>query len=233
MVGAWQRRPAFTLCLPPRQYFDVCPWSLRETGIELGSMLHHRALGLDLEQLTVSVVDNRRPMLAMMRAMLAAIGTGVIRSYESPAEAFDAMAQDVPDLVIAAAAMEPVTGPGLIRSMRHVDAGPLTRVPAFVMSPHARPGLVEEALRAGAHQVVVLPISASTLYRRLDWLLNDDRPFELRGKQYVVAGMEERLALSFPRAAYRASGTRPPLPIGRERPLTASPFATRMRAAQN
>jgi hypothetical protein len=37
------------------------------------------------------------------------------------------------------------------------------------MSAHARPSHVEDALRAGAHQV---------LYRRLDWLLNDDRPYE-------------------------------------------------------
>lgn len=104
-------------------------------------------------------------MLAMMRAMLAAIGTGRIQTHESPAEAFDAMVRNTPDLVIAAAAMAPVTGPELISSMRHVDAGRLTHVPAFVMSAHARTGLVEEALRAGAHQVLVLPISASTLYR--------------------------------------------------------------------
>jgi hypothetical protein len=39
------------------------------------------------------------------------------------------------------------------------------------MSAHARPSHVEDALRAGAHQV---------LYRRLDWLLNDDRPYESR-----------------------------------------------------
>ena len=43
---------------------------------------------------------------------------------------------------------------------------------------------------------------ARTLYRRLDWLLNDDRPFELKGEHYVVAGMEERLALSIQRPVY-------------------------------
>jgi DNA-binding NarL/FixJ family response regulator len=158
-------------------------------------MLHHRALGRDLGQLVISVVDNRKPMLSMMRAMLAAIGTGRIQTHEDPAEAFEAMAEDTPDLVIAAASMNPVTGPDLISSMRNVDAGPLCFVPAMVMSAHAKPGLVEDALRAGAHQVLVLPISASTLYRRLDWLLNDDRPFEMHGGHYVVAGMEERLAL--------------------------------------
>jgi two-component system chemotaxis response regulator CheY len=165
-------------------------------------MLQHRALGRDFEQLTVSVIDNRRPMLSVTRAMLAAIGTGRIETYDNPAEAFEAMSRNAPDLVIAAAAMEPVTGAELVRSMRHVDAGPLCFVPAMVMSAHAKPSVVEESLRAGAHQVLVLPTSASTLYRRLDWLLNDDRPFDLKDDHYVVAGMEERLSLSFPRPTY-------------------------------
>jgi two-component system chemotaxis response regulator CheY len=210
-------------------------WHYR-AGLDLVSSLHHRALGRDLDQLVVSVIDNRRPMLSMMRAMLAAIGTGHIETHESPAEALDAMARSVPDLVIAAAAMQPVTGCELISSMRHVDSGSLRLVPAMVMSAHAKPGVVEEALRAGAHQVLVLPTSASTLYRRLDWLLNDDRPFELRGDQYVVAGLEERLALSIPRPAYEPmpAPARPPLAVGDTmRAGGAEPYALKARAARN
>jgi hypothetical protein len=30
--------------------------------------------------------------------------------------------------------------------------------------------------------VLALPTTASKLYRRLDWLINDDCPFELSGK---------------------------------------------------
>jgi hypothetical protein len=56
-------------------------------------MLHHRAYGRDLDTLVVAVVDNRRPILSLMRAMLAAIGTGRIETYESPTEAVDAMAK--------------------------------------------------------------------------------------------------------------------------------------------
>jgi len=172
----------------------------------------------------------------MMRAMLAAIGTGRIDTYESANEAFEAMVGNTPDLVIAAAAMQPITGPELVRSMRHVDAGPLCFVPAMIMSAHARPNLVEEALRAGAHQVLVLPTSASTLYRRLDWLLNDDRPFERNGDNYVVAGMEERLSLSFPRPTYMPTPgpASMPLAIGQTDSAAGGvAYALRTRAAQN
>jgi two-component system chemotaxis response regulator CheY len=195
-------------------------------------MLHHRAFGRDLETLSVAVVDNRKAMLAVMRAMLAAIGTGRIDIYESPAEALDGMAADLPDLVIAAAAMQPLSGPALVRAMRRRHSGPLALVPAMIMSARAEPGLVEAALKAGAHQVLVLPTAASTLYRRLDWLLHDDRPFELQGEHYVVAGLDERLSVSFQKPV--------PEPVGASRegggpqdePRPAGPLAKRKRAAR-
>jgi DNA-binding NarL/FixJ family response regulator len=202
----------------------------------LVSSLHHRALGRDLDQLVVSVVDNRRPMLTMMRAMLAAIGTGRIETYDSPGEAIDAMGRTTPDLVIAAAALQPISGSELIASMRKVGNDPLCFVAAMVTSAHAKQGVVEEALRAGAHQVLVLPTSASTLYRRLDWLINDDRPFEDHDGQYVVAGLEERLALSIPRPAYEPTPglVRPPLALGEtETAPGAAPYALKVRSARN
>ena len=165
-------------------------------------MLHHRAFGRHLDTLTVAVIDNRRPMLSLMRAMLAAIGTGRIETYESPTEAIDAMTKTVPDLVIAAASMQPLAGPALVRAMRRSSSGPLSLVPAVITSARAKAALVEKALKAGAHQVLVLPTSASTLFRRLEWLINDDRPFVLKDEHYVVAGMEERLSLSFQRPVY-------------------------------
>ncbi|MGH6865048.1 MAG: response regulator [Methyloceanibacter sp.] len=196
-------------------------------------MLHHRALGCDLDKLAVAVIDNRRPMLSMMRAMLAAIGTGRIDTYESPTDALVTMAQNAPDLVIASAAMQPLAGSSLVRTMRHLASAPLCFIPAMIMSANAKPSLVEEALRAGAHQVLVLPTSASTLYRRLDWLLNDDRPFELRAEHYVVAGMEERLALNFPRPTYIPAPVRAPIALAEEPVAAALPYALRLRAAQN
>lgn len=104
-------------------------------------MLHHRAFGRDLDSLVVAVIDNRRPILSLMRAMLAAIGTGRIETYESPTEAVAAMAKSVPDVVIAAAAMQPLTGAQLVRAMRRSIAGPLALVPAMIMSVRAKPAL--------------------------------------------------------------------------------------------
>jgi CheY-like chemotaxis protein len=164
-------------------------------------MLYHRALGRDLHKLVIAVVDNRRPMLLVMRAMLAAIGAGRIHTYESPTGAIGTMATATPDLVIAADVMQPLNGPALVRTMRRPSSGALALVPVIIMTAHAKPALVAEALRSGVHQVLALPTSAITLARRLDRLLNDDRPFELKGDHYVVSGIEERLAVNFQRSA--------------------------------
>jgi DNA-binding NarL/FixJ family response regulator len=63
-----------------------------------------------------------------MRAVLAAIGTGPIETYESPAETLDAMPKSALDLVIAGAAIQPMTGPQLVRAMRRSNLGPLSLV---------------------------------------------------------------------------------------------------------
>jgi hypothetical protein len=51
----------------------------------------------------------------------------------------------------------------------------------MIMSTRAKAALVEEALKAGAHQVLVLPTTASTLFRRLDWLINRRSPLRAQG----------------------------------------------------
>ena len=61
-------------------------------------MLYHHAFGRHLDTLLIAVIDNRRPMLSLMRAMLAAIGAGRIQSFESPTEALDARRRPFPIL---------------------------------------------------------------------------------------------------------------------------------------
>jgi len=97
-------------------------------------MLYHRAYGRDLDTLVVTVIDNRRPMLSLMRGMLAAIGIGRIETFASPIDAFDAMSRAVPDLVIAASSMQPLSGAALVKVMRHALSSPLSLVPAMFMS---------------------------------------------------------------------------------------------------
>src|SRR6478752_2105644 len=155
----WRMRQLtdFELCIHPvftSQSLTCCEPKSRSRQQSGEFMGQHRAFGQDLEALSVAVIDNRSPMLSMMRGMLAAIGTGRIETYENPFQALEAMVDSVPDLVLAAAAMQPLTGQALVRSMRHSSSGACAFIPAMVMSSNANPAIVESSLRAGAHYVV-------------------------------------------------------------------------------
>ena len=73
------------------------------------STLSHRALAHDLATLAVAVVDNRRLMLLVMRA----IGSTHANARPKPSTR-------CPDLLIAADIMQPLTGP-----VRRERSGPL------------------------------------------------------------------------------------------------------------
>jgi hypothetical protein len=167
-------------------------------------MLFHRALGRDLHKLVIAVVDNRRPMLLVMRAMLAAIGAGRIhlpepdRSYRH-----DADGDSRPRHRRGCDAASERSGAG-----QEHEAPKLGRARSRPGHHHNR-ARETRTCRSGAHQVLALPTSAITLARRLDWLLNDDRPFELKGDHYVVSG--EAPSGEFPAAgAKSAEVTLPP-----------------------
>src|SRR5262249_4616675 len=154
--------------------------------------MYHRALGRDLHKLVIAVVDNRQPMLLVMRAMLAAIGAGRIHTYESPTGAIGTMATAIPDLVNAADVMRPLNGPALVRTMRRPSSSELVLVPAIIITAHANPALVADALRSGAHQVLALPTSAVTLARRLTGFSPTIGPSSLRA--IIMAFRELRSA---------------------------------------
>lgn len=158
-------------------------------------MLYHRALGRDLATLAVAVVDNRRSMLSVMRAMLAAIGAGRIDTYESPAEAIDALARTTPDFLMAADLMQPLTGPAFVRTMRRERSGPLALVPAIIISAHGRPGLVADALRAGAHRFLFFRLRRSRSPGGSPGC--STTIVHSSGEHYVVAGIEDVYRLIF------------------------------------
>ncbi|MCW1404477.1 response regulator [Novosphingobium sp. MW5] len=84
-----------------------------------------------------------------------------------------------PNVILTDWRMEPTSGYQFLRLVRHRHMEPLCFVPILFVTAHGTGPLVDKALRAGAHHVLVKPVSPSTLYKRLRWLLTDDRPMTL------------------------------------------------------
>jgi two-component system chemotaxis response regulator CheY len=88
--------------------------------------------------------------------------------------------------------MTPTSGYQFLRLVRHRHMEPLCYVPMLFITAHGTRPLVDKALRAGAHHVLVKPVSPSTLFKRLRWLLNDDRPMILEQSGfYNIYGIQE------------------------------------------
>lgn len=157
-------------------------------------MTRHAAYGLSPAMLDIILVDDSKPMLQLMRSVLASMQPARIRAYESPEDALKAMLSEPPNLVITDWRMKPLTGYQLLRTMRNREMAPLCFVPVIMVTAYGTRALCAKAFSAGAQQVLVKPLSPATLVDRVMRLLRDGRPL-VPGPddRYVIAGVGEAL----------------------------------------
>ena len=159
-------------------------------------MSSHSAYGRDVQSLDVALINDKQGLLKILRPILTGFGVARVRTYGDPHRALRSLLEEPPDLILANERMKPLDGSRLVRMLRHRDMSPLCFAPVVVLSGWARRSTVEQAFLAGAHQVLVLPVSPTLLYRRIEWLLGDRREMLLKGQHYVIEGVEEMLAAS-------------------------------------
>lgn len=173
--------------------FDVLdadvPYAV-ETGLPV---YRHAAYGMRTEDLDIVVIDESRAMQSLIRSMLQPLKPRRLRIHSSAPEALRDMLLEPPSLVLTELKMEPMSGYRLLKVMRHMSMDPLCFVPIVAITAHATRTSVENLLRAGAHSVMVKPLSAAALHRRIDWVLKDHRSFVLEDDSFVIDGVSEIL----------------------------------------
>ncbi|MBD8894368.1 response regulator [Roseibium litorale] len=157
-------------------------------------MKNHAAYGLEMEDLDVVVVEDSRPMQTIIRSILLSFKVARVRAFDSVDEALQSMLAEPPNVILTDWRMEPASGYQLLRLVRHRHMDPLCYVPILFITAHGTRALVDRALRAGAHHLLVKPLSPSTLYSRLRWLLRDDRVMALENSGfYNILGVSKLL----------------------------------------
>ncbi|KPL51226.1 hypothetical protein ABB55_02495 [Prosthecomicrobium hirschii] len=142
-------------------------------------MRHHRAFGLALESLDVVVVDDSRPMQAILRSILHGCRVARVRCFDSAEDALVAMAVEPPHLAIIDWRMKPTSGLKLVRTMRQAKAGALALVPVILVTAHPTLRLIRHAILCGIQSVIAKPFAPNTLVTRILSILADDRRFDL------------------------------------------------------
>nr|WP_319382359.1 response regulator [uncultured Roseibium sp.] len=157
-------------------------------------MKHHAAYGLAMEDIDAVVVEDSKPMQTILRSILLSFKVSRVRVFDSVDDALEASLAEPPNVILTDWRMEPTSGYQFLRLVRHRHMEPLCYVPILFITAHGTRPLVDKALRAGAHHVLVKPVSPSTLFKRLQWLMADERPMILEHSGfYNIYGIQKTL----------------------------------------
>ena len=156
-------------------------------------MNHHTAHNLSLGALDIMVVDDSKPMQGIYRSIFSGMGIKRYRIYSGAERAMNAMLSEPPNVLITDWRMEPTSGGKFIRTLRLKQMDPLCFLPIIVVSAFATRSVVEQAYRIGANSFLLKPLSPEALMKRLIWLTDDARTFQLTSDRYVIDGVEDRL----------------------------------------
>ncbi|MFV2092666.1 MAG: response regulator [Hyphomicrobiales bacterium] len=139
------------------------------------------------------VVDDSDSMRRLYRTCLSTFGITNLRMFDSGLAALDEAKDHPPDLVIVDWRMGPPNGLDFLRRLRCAELGPVSFTAAIMVTGHASESFVKRAMRAGAQQFLVKPVSPRLLYERIEWVTGDARELVQQGKRFVIDGVEERL----------------------------------------
>lgn len=164
-------------------------------------MRKNRALGVDLQDLDVVVVDDSKPMQAIIRTILLAARIGRVRVFDNAEDAYRSMLVEAPNLLITDWRMPGTDGLQLVRTLRDPRSGPLVSLPAIMVTAHATRRLVETAIARGIHYVLAKPLSPANVMKRIEAVTHDERGYVLdpnegiwvlEDKDNILAGQRQR-----------------------------------------
>lgn len=159
-------------------------------------MTQHASFALAPEFLDIVLIDDSKPMQGILRSIVGGLRPQRIRTFDRADEALEAMLHELPNFIITDWRMDPMSGATFLKTIRDKRMAPLSFVPVIVVTAHATRQVVERAMEAGAHHVLVKPLAPSVLIDRLYALLNDSRPFILNetGQAYEIEGVRKILS---------------------------------------
>ena len=156
--------------------------------------MHHTAFGKDISHLDVVLVEHSKPTQAIMRGILSSLQLGRTRIYDSPKDALPMLISDPPDLVLSSWEMKPVSGYQLLKLMRSGRVPELINIPLVFITAYGTRALVTRAMEAGAHHLLVTPISSQTLRRCLEQIATDRRRFiKTEDEAYMLEGTRKQI----------------------------------------
>ena len=146
-----------------------------------------------IQSLCILVVDDNQYMRKMIRNLLVNCGIKDIYEASDGIAALDIIRTVAPDVVVLDWEMPLLSGAELVRIVRSPGVFPMPDVPIIMLTGHCERWRVVEAVRLGVNEFLIKPVSAKSLYDRLQAIVTKPRPIVQMGDYY---GPEPRKLLS-------------------------------------
>ena len=144
-----------------------------------------RDLGKAIEGLTVLIADGNSYMRRLTRTMLTNLGVRSIYEATDGLAAIEAIRNLNPDVMMLDWAMPIFDGCEVMRIVRSPGDFPNANLPVIMMTDVGLRSRVNEAIRVGAHELLVKPISPKMLQQRLLGFIFNARPMVRAGTLYI------------------------------------------------
>ncbi len=136
-----------------------------------------------LKSVRVLIVDDQDFIRSLLRHILAVLGCSHITDAPDGETAWDIIMGNPPDLLIVDWEMPNMSGIELVNKVRTDKASPDRFMPIIMVTAHTERPRILTARDAGVNEFVMKPVSAKTLFSRLNAVIEHPRRF-VRTKDY-------------------------------------------------
>ena len=137
-----------------------------------------------LDTLKILIVDGKRSNTKLLRGILMSLGIRNATSVEDSASALQYMATDVYDVVFCDETVGPLNPAVFAKTLRRDATNRNHRVPVILMSDAPQRRLVEIARDCGINDFLAIPLSVTTVKRKLEAVMFSQKEF-VRAENFV------------------------------------------------
>jgi len=136
-----------------------------------------------LDQIRFLLVDDNAFSRQLTRRIIAQFGAREIHEASDGESAKEAVKSFKPDIIIVDWVMSPVNGMEFVQWLRESDDSPVPFTPVIMVTAYSHLHNIMQARDAGINEFLAKPISANSLFKRIQSVIEKPRQF-VRAEEY-------------------------------------------------
>ncbi len=152
-----------------------------------------------LKDVRVLIVDDQDFIRSLLRHILGVLGCKQISDVADGETAWEIIRDAPPDLLIVDWEMSPMNGLELVQKIRHDKSSPDKFLPIIMITAHTERPRIITARDSGVNEFVMKPVSAKTLFSRLNAVIEHPRRFVRTGDYCGPDSRSKRVFVDFER----------------------------------